>query len=85
MKSTDRAKLKGYCNRWTNAKYVLGCAVFIDLLTPSATFSKTMQSDELDILAATANHKKNREAEVTVTGQVANLFCHIKEYHRRRW
>ena len=52
VKSTDRAKLRGYCRQWTDAKYVLGCAIFIDLLSPSAIFSKTMQSDELDILAA---------------------------------
>ena len=52
VKSADRAKLKGYCRQWTDAKYVLGCAVFTDLLTPAAIFSKVMQSDELDILAA---------------------------------
>ena len=52
VKSTDRAKLHGYCSRWTEAKYLLGCAVFVDVLTPCAIFSKVMQSDELDILAA---------------------------------
>ena len=52
VKSTDRAKLHGYCNQWVDAKYLLGCAVCIDVLTPCAIFSKVMQSDELDILAA---------------------------------
>ena len=52
VKGTDRAKLRGYCNQWVDAKYLLGCAVFIDVLTPCAIFSKVMQSDELDILAA---------------------------------
>ena len=52
VKSADRAKLHGYCHQWTDAKYMLGCAVFVDILTPSAIFSKVMQSDELDILAA---------------------------------
>lgn len=47
--SADRAKLQGYCHQWTDTKYVLGCAVFIDILTPSAIFPKTTQSDELDI------------------------------------
>ena len=51
VRSTDQAKLHGYCRQWTNAKYVLGCAVFIDVLTPSSIFSKVMQSDELDIVA----------------------------------
>ena len=52
VKSVDREKLKGYLRKWTNAKYLLGCAIFIDVLTPCAILSKTMQSDSLDILGA---------------------------------
>ena len=52
VRSADRVKLCGYCLQWTDAKYVLGCAVFIDVLTPSSMFSMTMQSDALDIVAA---------------------------------
>ena len=52
VKAVDRAKLSGFYKKWTDAKYVLGCALFIDLLTPCATFSKCMQSDEADILGA---------------------------------
>ncbi len=52
VKSTDRAKIGGYCKKWLDAKYLLGCAVFIDILTPCSIFSKVMQADELDILAA---------------------------------
>ena len=43
IKRTDRAKFRGYYNQWLHAKYMLGCAVFVD---------KVMQSDELDILSA---------------------------------
>ena len=52
VKSADRAKLKGYYNKWTQAKYLFGCALFVDLLTPCMIFSKCMQSDEVDILGA---------------------------------
>ncbi|KAL5497336.1 hypothetical protein EMCRGX_G013797 [Ephydatia muelleri] len=52
MKSADRAKIVGYYNKWTNAKYLLGCALFIDLLTPRAILSIVMQNDNLDILEA---------------------------------
>lgn len=52
FKSTDRAKILGYYRQWTNAKYILGCAMFIDLLTPCVSLSKVMQQDNLDILAA---------------------------------
>ena len=52
VKAVDRAKLKGYYNRWTDGKYLLGCSLFVDLLTPCTIFSKCMQSDEIDILGA---------------------------------
>ena len=52
VKSCDRAKLRGYYTKWVEGKYLLGCAVFVDLLTPCSIFSKVMQSDEVDILAA---------------------------------
>jgi hypothetical protein len=52
VKAVDRAKLKGYYTKWIQGKYILGCAVFVDLLLPCAIFSKVMQSDEIDILGA---------------------------------
>lgn len=52
LKAADRAKLTGYYKKWVNAKYILGCALFVNLLTPCAIFSKVMQSDEVDILGA---------------------------------
>jgi len=48
----ERVKLKGYYLHWTNAKYILGCALFTDILTPCSVFSKVMQNDEVDIVAA---------------------------------
>ena len=52
VNSVDRAKLKGYHKKWVEAKYVLGCAIFIDLLSPCSMFSRAMQNDEIDILGA---------------------------------
>ena len=51
-KVADKTKLKGYLTKWTDAKYLLGCVLFVDLLTPCAIFSKSMQEDELNLLAA---------------------------------
>jgi len=51
-KAADKAKLKGYMIKWTDAKYLLGCALFVDLLTPCVIFSNCMQEDELNLLAA---------------------------------
>ena len=52
VKPVDRAKLQGYCTKWLDAKYILGCAFYSDLLTPCAIVSKTMQFDSLDVLGA---------------------------------
>ena len=52
VKSADRAKLRGYLSKWVDAKYLLGCAFFIDLLLPCSIFSKVMQEDDLDVLGA---------------------------------
>ena len=55
MKPADDAKFKGYLEKLTDAKYLLGCALFTDLLTPCAISSKSMQADELDVLGAFSN------------------------------
>ena len=52
VKSVDRSKFIGYLQKWTDAKYLLGCAVFVDILIPCSIFSKSMQADELDIVSA---------------------------------
>ena len=65
VKPIDSAKFKGYLGKWTDAKYLLGCAMLTDLLTPCAIFFKSMQADKSDILGALRNLlrtvKKNRK------------------------
>ena len=50
VKAFDRAKLCGFSIKWSDAKYILGCAFFSDLLLPCAVISKVLQQDSLDIL-----------------------------------
>ncbi len=52
VKSADQAKLRGYYTKWVNGKYLLGCAVFTDLLAPCAILSKVLQYDQLNIIVA---------------------------------
>lgn len=52
VKAVDQAKLKGYLRKWIDAQYLLGCPVFVDVLLPCSIFSKSMQSDSLDIIGA---------------------------------
>lgn len=69
IRSTDRTKFHGYCSWWLDAKYLLGCAVFVDVLTPCAIFSKVLQSNELDILAALTSLLQT----VKETGKLSSL------------
>ena len=52
VKDVDRAKLRGYVSKWIDAKYLLGCAFFVNLLSPCAILSKVLQEDDIDILEA---------------------------------
>ena len=52
VKAIDRQKLKGYTGKWQNFKYLLGSALFHDLLKPSATMYKVLQEDELCVVRA---------------------------------
>ena len=52
VKSTDKQKLKGYLKLWSDARMILGCALFHDILYPIATLCKSLQTDELCIVTA---------------------------------
>lgn len=52
VKSVDRQKLKGYLLQWQNAKLLLGCAFFYDLLKPAAILCKVLQEDDVCVVEA---------------------------------
>lgn len=47
IKAVDRQKSKGYIGKWQNSKYLLGTALFHDLLKPSAIMCKVLRKDKL--------------------------------------
>ena len=50
-KLVDRQKLKGYITRWKDSKVLLGCAIFHDILKPTAILCKSFQMDEISIVS----------------------------------
>ena len=52
VKGANKPKFEGYLKKWTETKYVLRFAMFVDLLYPCAVFSKCLQNDDTDILGA---------------------------------
>ena len=67
VRSTDKQKLKGYHQQWCNAKMLFGCALFHDLLKPTAVLCKTLQADELNIV-------ETIEAIMKVTRSIEKLM-----------
>ena len=50
LKSEDRARLKGYLQKWSHAKFLVGCAMFVELLKPPSTLSLSLQGADVDIV-----------------------------------
>ena len=42
VKSTDKAKLRGYLKKWKNFKVLVGCACISDLLKPASILCKVL-------------------------------------------
>ena len=42
LKSEDRARLKGYLEKWTHAKSLVGCAMYIEVLKPPSILSLSL-------------------------------------------
>ena len=52
VKPGDKQKLKGYFSKWHDAKILLGCAYFHDLLKPASILCKVLQEDEVCVASA---------------------------------
>ena len=62
IRSADRQKLKGYLLKWWDAKFLLGCTFFNDLLRLLAILCKVLQEDELCIVRAIKSVFKVKQA-----------------------
>ena len=50
VKSDDRAKLKGYVQKWKQPKMLIGAAMYIDVLKCPSILSLTLQEDDLNVV-----------------------------------
>ena len=63
LKPADHVKLKGYYNKWTDTKYLFGCALFVDLLTPCMIFFKLPAQQQSGHLGSTQCPSKNAKGD----------------------
>ena len=61
VKSADRVKLKAYAQKWRNAKSLLGCAFFYDILKPCSILCKVLQEDEVCVVRAIESLLKTKK------------------------
>ena len=50
IKSTDRARLKGYIRKWKQSRVLIGAALYVDALKPPTLLSLSLQEEKLDIV-----------------------------------
>ena len=50
LKSEDRARMKGFAQKWSHGKYVVACAMYTDVLKPPSALSLSLQGSEVDIV-----------------------------------
>lgn len=50
-KSADKARLKGYINKWKQGKILIGAAMYVDILKAPSLHSLGLQDNNLDIVS----------------------------------
>ena len=62
VRAVDRQKLVGYVRKWRDAKMMLGCAYFHDVLKPMSVLCKALQSDDICVVRALESILKTTRA-----------------------
>jgi hypothetical protein len=60
VRSDDRAKLKGYLQKWRHTRMLVGAALYIDVLKTPACLSLCLQGDHLDIVSGIKSVLKSK-------------------------
>ncbi len=69
IRSDDRARLKGYLQKWKQAKMLVGAALYVDVLKPPSLLSLSLQGDKLDIVQGIQHLLKSSKSLRTLAEQ----------------
>ena len=86
VRAVDRQKLVGYVRKWRDAKMLLGCAYFHDVLKSMSVLCKALQSDEIcvvraleAILKTTRAIERAKEAHLQDLPSIRKVTLRIKQ------
>ena len=65
----DKAKLKGYVQKWKQSRLLVGAAMYVDVLKCPSILSLSLQDDYLDIIGGIKNIVKSSKALRTMCDQ----------------
>ena len=83
IKSTDRARLKGYLKQWKQSKVLIGAAMYMDVLKASALLSLSPQGEKLDIVLGIQHLLKSSKSLKKMAAQDPLLWPTVKLVHDR--
>ena len=81
IKSDDRAKLKGYLQKWRHTRMLVGAALYVDVLKSPSYLSLCLQDDHLDIISGiksvlkSSKSLKSMAEQDPLQWQVPKLVC----------
>jgi len=89
VKATDKQKLKGYIKMWKNAKVLLGCGIFFEILKPVGILIKVLQNEEIcmyesieSMMKTKKNLEKLKATPYRELPAVKKIFNRIREDER---
>ena len=78
IKSTDRARLKGYLKTWKQSKMLIGAAMYVDVLKAPSFLSLSLQKEKLDIVLGIQHILKSIKSLKAMAGQDPLLWPTVK-------
>ena len=79
----DRACLKGYLNKWSDCKILVGCALYIEVLKPPSILSLTLQGSNIDIVSSIKSILKTISTLKSLTTQDPLQWSAVKQVLER--
>ena len=69
VKSVDKARIRGYIDKWEQGKMLIGAALYVDALKPPSLLSLCLQDKNLDILNGLQHLLRSSKSLKTLSSQ----------------